>query len=154
MRFPIIFALSLVGAGMVSNLPSEGALVASVKRSTTTTSEKVEQAAAVLKGNTIENESETSDIVGSLLCCGSLTTPLDHIVDPILDDLGIDASAIVGSVGLVFVHRFHWKIFMAINAYISLGDRYVASTCASAPQCCTEGNILASSETTIVFIND
>ncbi|KAJ5630213.1 uncharacterized protein N7484_010313 [Penicillium longicatenatum] len=124
MRFSIVSALSLVGAGMVAALPSEGALVAPVKRSTTTTSEKVQQAAASLKGNTVENESETSDCVGSLLCCGSLTTPLDHIIDPILEDLGVDASAIVGSIGL-------------------LCDPYEASICTSAPQCCTEANLLS-----------
>ncbi|KAJ6006941.1 hypothetical protein N7451_004885 [Penicillium sp. IBT 35674x] len=97
---------------MVSAIPSGGALVAPVKRSTTATSD------------TVEHESETSDCVGSLLCCGSLTTLLDHIVDPILEDLGIDASAIFGSVGL-------------------LCDPYEASTCTSTPQCCTEANLLS-----------
>lgn len=39
--------------------------------------------------------------VPPILCCGSLTTPLDPLVDPILLDLGIDASNIVGSIGLL-----------------------------------------------------
>ncbi|KAJ5591963.1 Hydrophobin [Penicillium hispanicum] len=123
MRFSIISVLSLVGAGMVSALPQEGSLHSAVKRSNATTEEKVHQAAAALSGKTVENESETSDCVGSLLCCGSLTTPLDHIVDPILEDLGIDAANIVGSIGL-------------------LCDPYEGSSCSSAPQCCTEANLL------------
>ncbi|KAJ5698729.1 fungal hydrophobin [Penicillium macrosclerotiorum] len=123
MRFSIISAFSLIGAGMVSALPSEGSIVAPVKRSSASTESKVQEAAAALAGNKVENESETSDCVGSLLCCGSLTTPLDHIVDPILEDLGIDAANIVGSIGL-------------------LCDPYEASTCDSAPQCCTEANLL------------
>jgi hypothetical protein len=97
MRFSLISFLSLVGAGMVSARPSEGAMLA--KRSDTET--KVKEAAAALAGNKVEDESETSECVGPLLCCGSLTTPLDHIVDPILEDLGINAANIVGSIGLL-----------------------------------------------------
>lgn len=119
MRFSILSVLSLASAGLVSALPEKGSLVA---RSESTES-KVSSAAAALKGNTVQNESETSDCVGSLLCCGSLTTPLDHIVDPILEDLGINAANIVGSIGL-------------------LCDPYEASSCDSAPQCCTEANLL------------
>ncbi|KAJ5085185.1 fungal hydrophobin [Penicillium argentinense] len=123
MRFHILSVLSLVGAGMVAATPMEGSLSAPVKRSSDSTQTKVQEAAAALAGNKIEDESETSDCVGSLLCCGSLTTPLDHIVDPILEDLGIDVANIVGSIGL-------------------LCDPYEASTCDSAPQCCTEANLL------------
>ncbi|KAJ5641238.1 hypothetical protein N7490_005238 [Penicillium lividum] len=101
LRFSIISVISLVGAGMVSALPSDGALVVPGKRNR----------------KTVENESKTSDCVDPLLCCGSLTTPLDHIVDPILLALGIDTSAIIG-------------------------DLYEAKSCSSAPQCCTEANLL------------
>ncbi len=59
-----------------------------VKRSIAET--KVQGAAADLAGNKVENEPKTLECVGSLLCCGSLTTPLDHIADPILEDLGIN----------------------------------------------------------------
>ncbi|CAI7591518.1 unnamed protein product [Penicillium glandicola] len=97
MRLSILSVLSLVGAGMVSALPQESNL--SVKRS------------------------DTSECVGSLLCCGTLTTPLDPVVDPILLDLGIDAANIVGSVGL-------------------LCHEYEKTTCTTAPQCCTEVNVL------------
>lgn len=97
MRLTLISVFSLASAGLVAALPDRASLVA---RSNSTES-KVSSAAAALKGNKVENESETSDCVGSLLCCGSLTTPLDHIVDPILADLGIDAANLVGSIGLL-----------------------------------------------------
>jgi hypothetical protein len=47
------------------------------------------------------SEKRQSDCIGPLLCCGSLTTPLDPLVDPILELVGIDAAEIVGSVGLL-----------------------------------------------------
>ncbi|KAJ5193438.1 hypothetical protein N7449_009580 [Penicillium cf. viridicatum] len=97
MRLSILSVLSLVGAGMVSALPQESNL--SVKRG------------------------DTSDCVGPLLCCGTLTTPLDPLVDPILLSFGIDAANIVGSIGL-------------------LCHAYEESSCATAPQCCTEANVL------------
>lgn len=73
MRFFALSVLSLVGAGMVSARPSESL---SLKRG------------------------DTSECVGPLLCCGTLTTPLDSTVDPLLLALGVDAANIVGSVGL------------------------------------------------------
>ncbi|PYH38186.1 hydrophobin family protein [Aspergillus neoniger CBS 115656] len=60
--------------------------------------------------------------VPPILCCGSLTTPLDPLVDPILLDLGIDASNIVGSIGLLC--------------------KDYDDSCTSEPQCCTEINLL------------
>ncbi|KAJ5528393.1 Hydrophobin [Penicillium frequentans] len=75
MRFSVISVLFFASAGMVSALSSERAFVPPVTRSTTATSEKVEQAAAALKGSSFGHESETSNCVGSLLCCGPLTTP-------------------------------------------------------------------------------
>ncbi|KAJ5233068.1 fungal hydrophobin [Penicillium chermesinum] len=66
-----------------------------------------------------------SECVGDLLCCGTLTTPLDPIVDPLLEELGIDAANLIGSVGL-------------------LCSAYKKDSCDSAPQCCTEANLLVS----------
>lgn len=45
---------------------------------------------------------ETTEVecVKPYLCCGSLTTPLDSTVDPILKTLGVNAANVVGSVGL------------------------------------------------------
>ncbi|CAI7653799.1 hypothetical protein PCG10_010459 [Penicillium crustosum] len=97
MRLSILSVLSLVGAGMVSALPQESGL--SMKRG------------------------DTSDCVGPLLCCGTLTTPLDPLVDPLLLELGIDAAKIVGSIGL-------------------LCHPYEESSCTSEPRCCTEANLL------------
>ncbi|KAJ5593410.1 hypothetical protein N7537_010314 [Penicillium hordei] len=97
MRLSILSVLSLVGAGMVSALPQESSV--SVKRG------------------------DTSDCVGPLLCCGTLTTPLDPLVDPILLELGINAAKIVGSIGL-------------------LCHEYEESSCDTAPQCCSEVNLL------------
>jgi hypothetical protein len=80
MRFSVLSVLSLVGAGMVSALPQDSSL--SMKRG------------------------DTSECVGPLLCCGSLATPLDPVVDPLLLALGIDAANIVGSVGLFCMFLF------------------------------------------------
>ncbi|KAJ5334556.1 Hydrophobin [Penicillium brevicompactum] len=95
MRFFALSVLSLVGASMVSARPSESL---SLKRG------------------------DTSECVGPLLCCGTLTTPLDSTVDPLLLALGVDAANIVGSVGL------------ACHGY--------DSSCETKPQCCTEANLL------------
>ncbi|GKZ34024.1 hypothetical protein AbraIFM66950_004156 [Aspergillus brasiliensis] len=63
-----------------------------------------------------------SECIPPILCCGSLTTPLDPLIDPILLDLGIDLSNIVGSIGLLC--------------------KDYDDSCTSAPQCCTEINLL------------
>ncbi|KAL4816573.1 hypothetical protein BDW67DRAFT_184731 [Aspergillus spinulosporus] len=68
------------------------------------------------------SEKRQNECISPLLCCGTLTTPLDPLVDPILELLGIDAAEIVGSVGLL------------CHAY--------DDTCTSEPQCCTEANVL------------
>ncbi|KAL4996735.1 hypothetical protein BDV10DRAFT_186829 [Aspergillus recurvatus] len=68
------------------------------------------------------DEKRDSGCIGPLLCCGTLTTPLDPLVDPILELIGIDAAEIVGSIGLL------------CHAY--------DGTCTSEPQCCTEANLL------------
>ncbi|KXG52061.1 Hydrophobin [Penicillium griseofulvum] len=105
MRLSILSVLSLAGAGMVSALPQESNL--SLKRSDSAETSKP----------------DTSECVGPLLCCGTLTTPLDPVVDPLLLVLGIDAANIVGSIGL-------------------LCRPYDKSSCKTEPQCCTEVNLL------------
>ncbi|KAL6231266.1 hypothetical protein BDW75DRAFT_49013 [Aspergillus navahoensis] len=67
-------------------------------------------------------EKRDSDCISPLLCCGTLTTPLDPLVDPILALVGVNAAEIVGSIGLL------------CHAY--------DETCISEPQCCTEANLL------------
>lgn len=69
-----ISSLAIAGTALASALPSD---------------------ANIQKGDTSE-----SDCIAPILCCGTLTTPLDPTVDPILLDLGIDAAEIVGSLGL------------------------------------------------------
>lgn len=85
MRLSILSVFSLVGAGMVSALPQESNL--SMKRS------------------------DTSECVGPLLCCGTLTTPLDPVVDPLLLALGIDAANIVGSIGLLCMFGLPYDVY-------------------------------------------
>ncbi|KAL4980912.1 hypothetical protein BDW66DRAFT_146690 [Aspergillus desertorum] len=94
MKFAIALpVLAVAGSALVSGLPS------------TTNAEK-----------------RDSECIRPLLCCGTLTTPLDPLVDPILERVGIDAAEIVGSIGLL------------CHAY--------DGTCTSEPQCCTEVNLL------------
>ncbi|KAE8133117.1 ASST-domain-containing protein [Aspergillus pseudotamarii] len=45
-------------------------------------------------------ETVEADCIKPYLCCGELKTPLDSTVDPILEELGINAASIVGSIGL------------------------------------------------------
>ncbi|KAJ5404368.1 fungal hydrophobin [Penicillium cosmopolitanum] len=106
MRFSMISVLSLVGAGVVAATPMEGSLSSNVmRRANTRTSLRLRS------------------VLAHCFAVVPLTTPLDHIVDPILEDLGIDAANIVGSIGL-------------------LCDPYEASVCTTEPQCCTEANLL------------
>ncbi|KAE8144114.1 hypothetical protein BDV25DRAFT_172524 [Aspergillus avenaceus] len=64
----------------------------------------------------------SADCVQPYLCCGQLKTPLDPIVDPILRVLGINGESIVGSIGLACHTWDH--------------------SCETAPQCCSEANLL------------
>ncbi|BCS30117.1 hydrophobin family protein [Aspergillus puulaauensis] len=82
---------------------------------------QVHEAARQIEDANLEKR-DTSKCIDPKLCCGTLTTPLDPIVDPILKGLGIDAASIVGSVGLL------------CHAY--------DDSCTTAPQCCTEVNLL------------
>lgn len=58
---------------------------------------------------------ETTEVecVKPYLCCGSLTTPLDSTVDPILKTLGVNAANIVGSVGLAC------KLLLLVSFYLT-----------------------------------
>ncbi|KAJ5114371.1 Hydrophobin [Penicillium alfredii] len=119
-----IFSVLAIGAGMVSAIPQPANSLASpVKRANSTLESHAQTVSSQVKGQKAQTLSQGSECIGGPICCSSLTTPLDHIVDPILKDLGIDAAEIVGSVGL-------------------LCDPYVADTCDSEPQCCTELNLL------------
>lgn len=118
MRLSILSVLSLVGAGMVSALPQESNL--SVKRG------------------------DTSSCVGSLLCCGTLTTPLDPLVDPILLALGVDAANIVGSIGLLCMFGLSCNICKMGRFLTLLTGHPYDESCTTAPQCCTEANVLVS----------
>lgn len=139
MKFSILSVLTLVGAGMVSARPSEST---PVKRGDAPES-KASAAAAAWSDKKDEYESATSECVGPLLCCGTLTTPLDPIVDPLLLALGIDAAHIVGSIGLLCMY-----ILASQNRLKSLthptGHGYEESSCDTEPQCCTEANLLVS----------
>ena len=114
MRFFALSVLSLVGAGMVSARPGDNF---SVKRGDST-EDKVNAAAAALAGKKLENESETSDCIAPLLCCGSLTTPLDPVVDPLLLALGVDGANIVGSIGLLCTFANYLAIFVRTSTDI------------------------------------
>ncbi|KAA8648386.1 hypothetical protein EYZ11_007503 [Aspergillus tanneri] len=95
MKFATTFSLLVAGSAMVSALPSS---------------------------QSSEGQTSSGGCQGPLLCCGTLTTPLDTTLDPILKVVGVDAANIVGSVGLL-CHPHD-------------------ETCSSAPQCCTEANLL------------
>lgn len=61
---------------------------------------QVHEAARQIEAAKLEKR-DTSNCIDPILCCGTLTTPLDPTVDPILEGLGIDAANIVGSIGLL-----------------------------------------------------
>lgn len=57
--------------------------------------------ATVAMGSALpKRETIKSECVKPYLCCGSLSTPLDSTVDPILKELGVDAANVVGEIGL------------------------------------------------------
>lgn len=57
--------------------------------------------AAVALGTALpKRETVQTSCVKPYLCCGSLTTPLDSTLDPILAALDINATNVVGEVGL------------------------------------------------------
>lgn len=101
MKFSVLSVLTLVGAGMAS------ARLATAVRREDSPESKVSSAAAALGSSKADYESATEDCVGPLLCCGTLATPLDPIVDPLLLALGIDVANIVGSIGLLCKSMFN-----------------------------------------------
>ncbi|GFF33603.1 hydrophobin-3 [Aspergillus udagawae] len=114
MKLSILTFLALVA--VTAAIPVEDPTTSALKS-------QVEEIAGQVHG--VEDQGTTTDpsqCVEPTLCCGSLTTPLDPILDPILLGLGINAAQIVGSVGLL-CHPW-------------------TEECSSAPQCCTEANLL------------
>lgn len=94
MKFSVVSLLALA-ATVVSAIPTEEATNAALKS-------QVEEIADKVQG--VEEQDTATDLskcIDPLLCCGSLTTPLDPLVDPILLGLGINAAEIVGSIGLL-----------------------------------------------------
>lgn len=57
-------------------------------------------------------ETTKAECVKPYLCCGSLTTPLDSTVDPILAALGVNGANVVGEVGLLCM-------FFSLSALLS-----------------------------------
>ncbi|KAL4874075.1 hypothetical protein BDV12DRAFT_191938 [Aspergillus spectabilis] len=108
--------LAIAGSAIASALPAtEEALTQKLTA-------QVYEAAERINASNAQKRQDTSNCIDPLLCCGTLTTPLDSTVDPILLGLGIDAAEIVGSIGLL------------CHAY--------DDSCTSEPQCCTEVNLL------------
>lgn len=95
MRFSIISALTLAGAGIAS----AGSAIP-MKRGNSTDA-TVQSVASAVGGNKAQDTPSNPDCIAPLLCCTSLATPLDHIVDPILKLLGVDGEKVVGSLGLL-----------------------------------------------------
>ncbi|KAH8429722.1 hydrophobin family protein [Aspergillus melleus] len=73
--------------------------------------------------NVEHNKRAPGDCLQPTLCCPSLTTPVDPLLDSVLNPVGVSASNIVGSVGL-------------------LCHPYDAS-CARPAQCCDQVNVLS-----------
>ncbi|KAI9367117.1 hypothetical protein BJX61DRAFT_350589 [Aspergillus egyptiacus] len=116
MKFSTALSLfAVTGSAIASALPSTDDAV------TQDLTAKVHEAVEKINASKAQKSAE-SECLPPLLCCGTLTTPLDPIVGPILLGLGIDLAEIVGSVGLL------------CHAY--------DDTCSSEPQCCTEINLL------------
>ncbi|RHZ43575.1 hydrophobin family protein [Aspergillus thermomutatus] len=114
MKFSILTFLTV--AAVTAAIPAEEPTTSALKS-------QVEEIAGKVHG--VEDQETATDLsqcIKPILCCGSLTTPLDPILDPMLLGLGINAAEIVGSVGLL-CHPW-------------------TEECSSAPQCCTEANLL------------
>lgn len=84
-------------------------------------------------------ENTKAECVKPYLCCGSLTTPLDSTVDPILEALGLNAANIIGEIGLACMFFCSFPCALLTTP----GHPYDKS-CPSAPKCCTEANLLVS----------
>ncbi|KAG2021423.1 hypothetical protein GB937_004760 [Aspergillus fischeri] len=87
MKLSIVTFLTL--AAVTAAIPAEDPTTSALKS-------RVEEIAGQVHG--VENQETATDLsqcVEPKLCCGSLTTPLDPILDPILLGLGINAAQIV-----------------------------------------------------------
>lgn len=102
-------------------------------------------------------EARDDSCVNPLLCCPELKTPLDPTVDPILAALGVNATEVVGSIGLEcmflgYEFRFCFALYMYMSeGTASDGDLFLLSTgkpytddCTTGPKCCTEAVLLVS----------
>ncbi|KAF4161115.1 hypothetical protein CNMCM6936_009661 [Aspergillus lentulus] len=93
MKLCILTSLTLIA--VTAAIPVEDPTASALKS-------QVEEIAGQVHGvEDQETATDQSQCVDPKLCCGSLTTPLDPILDPILLALGINAAKIVGSVGLL-----------------------------------------------------
>lgn len=89
---------------------------------------------------------ETAACIDGLLCCPGLKTPLDPILDPILGLLGINGSALVGSVGLLCMSDpdpLFADLLRDLLTSNKTGDP-AGSTCPASTEltCCSEINLL------------
>ncbi|PYI13095.1 hypothetical protein BO86DRAFT_90960 [Aspergillus japonicus CBS 114.51] len=114
MKFSLTVSILAV-AGLVAAVPAP-------QSDTQTLENQVKGVAAQTTSTTSESTVDQSQCIAPVLCCGTLTTPLDPLLDPILADLDINAGSIVGSVGLLC--------------------KPYDTTCTTKPQCCSEVNLL------------
>lgn len=101
--------------------------------------------ATVAMGSALpKRETTESECVKPYLCCGSLSTPLDSTVDPILKQLGIDAANVVGSIGLdcTFASAIAAVVSVVFRMLTLCSGKPWDKSCPSAPKCCTEANLL------------
>lgn len=95
MKFTTVLStLAVAGSALASAVPATN------NDLTQQLTAQVHEAARQIENANLEKR-DTSKCIDPKLCCGTLTTPLDPTVDPILEGLGIDAASIVGSVGLL-----------------------------------------------------
>jgi hypothetical protein len=97
MHFSWVSVLFLASVCLGSAIPENGSLTA---RDSGAEPKEAADAAA-MKDKKVEDKSEDSDCFGPPLCCTSLATPLDPLVDALLDDLDVDVASIVRSIGLL-----------------------------------------------------
>lgn len=88
-------------------------------------------------------ETTKAECVKPYLCCGSLTTPLDSTVDPILAGLGVNAANVVGEVGLDCMSLLPSVYsLLSTNALLTIPGHAYDKSCPTGPKCCTEANLL------------
>lgn len=105
MKFTSISMLSLLGATMASIVPRGSNSTESLEDKTKAIGE-----ANAGKGFEGQLEVEDKECIRPLLCCGSLTTPVDGLVDDILIDIGINGTELLGSIGLLCMFTPNYEI--------------------------------------------